>query len=254
MPHAGDYEPCDADLTQLDKGKAALSRLKKRNPGMMIKIGGTKKGSKRKTSAQYSHKYFRKYLFKFLPGFTNLTDSNLAGWLELELIKFAFHELKIGVNDNRGQSPNSSNKANLPGTAYSESNRGCICFCPACEKYTSQASFFDEHVSYYCKVQAKKRKGTFVKHDPSTRKQQERAPPKAPYQKRLAKDHVILNALNAPRDLSSQFRNLTPDQRKVAVKHYLKQHGGPKVKPAREATKLMDRLLKFPLLFAHHLE
>jgi hypothetical protein len=81
MPHAEDYEPCDADLTQLDKGKAFLSRLKTRNPGMMIKIGGTKKGSKRKTSAQYSRKYFRSNLFKFLPGFTNLTDSNLAGWL-----------------------------------------------------------------------------------------------------------------------------------------------------------------------------
>jgi hypothetical protein len=171
-----------------------------------------------------------------------------AGSLELELIKFAFHELKIGVNDNRGQSPNSSNKANLPATAYSESNRGCIYFCLACEKYTSQASFFDEHVSYYCKAKAKKRKGTFVKHS-----MEERAPrskSKAPYQKRLAKDHVILNALNAPRDLSSQFRSLNPDQRKVAVKHYLKQHGGYKA----EATGLMDRLLKFPLLYAHHLD
>jgi hypothetical protein len=257
MPHeAWDYGPCGADLTKLESGKAYFRTLKQENPGMMIKVGGTLIESRRRASVQYSRQYFRQDPFTFLPDFDRFTDTNLAAWLELELIKYVYYDLKIGVNDNRGQT-NSCNKA-ASVADYNEIKLGGIYVCPALEKYTSQASFFEDHVSYHCQVKASTNDGTYVKGkhmNPELRKprQGRNKPRQGPRADSFAKDLAVLNALNAPRDATSQFRNLTEDQRAVAVYRHLT--GTCKSQNLRRNTnKIMDRLLKWPLLYANHLQ
>jgi len=140
------YDPSARDMRQLTKYKQLTLAWMKKNPGVLCKIGGKQVDSMRhKSAAQYDREYFDRNNSTVFEGI--FTDSSLAAWIELQLIQFAYYELKIGVNHNRGQT--GGNMAGLPGSPYSRENPGCIYIVPVLAKIKSQDEFKNVHESYH---------------------------------------------------------------------------------------------------------
>ena len=91
--------PSSTDLDLLAKYEEYLRNWKELNPGRLCKIGGKQESQLRHHNAdQYNPLYFDTSKAIVFAG--TFTESRLAAWLELMLIKFAY-SLGIGVNNNR---------------------------------------------------------------------------------------------------------------------------------------------------------
>ena len=136
------FSPSSPDHAVYEKFRAKFLDWVNANPGLLVKVGGKSKKSKRHHDAtHYDRKYFNTDSAFVFPG--TLTDSRQAAWLELKLIKYAY-SLGLGVNDNRS-SPN--NMATLTGSPYSRSNPGCVYLVPVHATIATQPHYFAVHVS-----------------------------------------------------------------------------------------------------------
>jgi hypothetical protein len=185
------FVPSASNNRLLETWKEYILAWKEANPGRLCKIGGKQESQLRHHNAdQYNPLYFDTSKAIVFAG--TFTESRLAAWLELMLIKFAF-SLGIGGNKNRN-SPN--NMACLPGENYSETNLGCIYLVPVHTYITTQDDFFEVHVSSHNKKKELIDAGDFKKgkhqnpglrkpskqQDLSVRKQQDKASRKKPDQ------------------------------------------------------------------------
>jgi len=165
------YVPTDKCKEALVKYKTAFHVWIDANRDVLCKIGGTKlvpsKGQQPRyhNATQYNPQFFDRSNAFVFDGI--LIDTRLAGWIELQLIEYAF-ELGIGINANHGQS--GGNMATLPGEAYSSANPGCIYIVPVHSDIKTPEEFKAVHESDYVTTQKRKTGGTFVKFDPATRK------------------------------------------------------------------------------------
>ena len=82
------YPPSSPDIAVYEKFRAKFLDWVNANPGLLVKVGGKSKKSKRHHDAtHYDRKYYDTDSAFVFPG--TLTDSRQAGWLELMLIQFA---------------------------------------------------------------------------------------------------------------------------------------------------------------------
>ena len=127
------YVPSASNNALLETWEEYILGWMEANPDVLCKIGGKQGGNKRQhDAAQYNPVFFDRSKAIVFAG--TFTDSRLAAWLELQLIKFAY-DVGIGVNKNR-DSP--YNMACLPGENYSDTNLGSIYLVPVHTNTTSQ--------------------------------------------------------------------------------------------------------------------
>ena len=152
------YVPSASNNTLLEVWQGYILAWMEANPGELCKIGGKQECNNRQhDTSQYNPRFFNTSKAIVFAG--TFTDSRLAAWLELQLIKFAY-DLGIGVNNNR-DSP--YNMANLPGADYSETNLGCIYLVPVHSHITTQDDFKEVHVSSHNAKKALIDAGDYVK-------------------------------------------------------------------------------------------
>ena len=183
------YVPSPSNLRLLETWQEYILAWKEANPGELCKIGGKQESNKRQhDTSQYNPRFFNTIKAIVFPG--TFTDSRLAAWLELQLIKFAY-DIGIGINNNR-DSP--YNMANLPGEDYSEANLGCIYLVPVHTYITTQVGFKKVHVRRHNALKALIDAGDYEKgkhqnphlrkkhkkQDLSVRKKQDRSVRKKP--------------------------------------------------------------------------
>ena len=109
------------------------------NPGIMVKIGGSKVPLERAMDTNhYDPLLFCGMPIELIKG---LLCSNEASMLESAAIAFAKLCLKVAVNTNIS--------AGLPGAAYSTSNQGGLYLRKCVDTITSIEHFHEVHTSYY---------------------------------------------------------------------------------------------------------